>query len=155
MKEVVIDEYMDCICDLVSEEVLWSMSDLPQHADVSCLNHCFNVSFVSYLICKRLGFDYRSAARGGLLHDFFLYNWHETGIKNIHAVKHPRIALNNAKKYFILNKKEEAIIKKHMWPITIFPSLHKEVYVIMLVDKGCALMEVFRFGKRKITDKFS
>ena len=155
MKEIIIDEYMDCICDLLDEPVVWSMDDLPQHADVSCLDHCFNVSYSSYVICKWLKLDYRSAARGGLLHDFFLYDWHGTKLKNIHGIKHPKVALENARKYFELNKKEEAVIKKHMWPLTVLPSLHREAYVVMLVDKGCTIMEIFRLEGRKLRSLLS
>lgn len=155
MKEIIIDEYIDCVCDLLSEEIVWSMDDLPQHADVSCLNHCFNVSFLSYSICRRLGLDYRAAARGGLLHDFFLYDWHGTKLKNIHGIKHPKVALANAKKYFDISRKEESIIKKHMWPLTVIPAAHKEAYVVMMVDKYCTLTEIFRLKKRKFIEKHS
>jgi len=155
MNDCLVDDYLDCIADILSEEVVWSMDDISHHAETSCLDHCFNVSFISYLICRKLGFDYSSAARGGLLHDFFLYDWHGTRLWNIHGIKHPRIALKNAKKYFELNKIEEAVIKKHMWPLTIFPSLHKEAYVVMFVDKGCTLMELFRLKKRKLIEKYS
>lgn len=155
MKEIIVDEYMDCICDILDEPVVWSMDDLSHHAGVSCLDHCFNVSYVSYRICRWLRFDYRSAARGGLLHDFFLYDWHGTKWRNIHGIKHPKLALNNAKKYFELNVKEEAVVKKHMWPLTIVPSRHKEAYVVMIVDKGCAIAEVVRLQKRKLWARFS
>jgi uncharacterized protein len=149
MKDVIIDEYIDCISDLLSEEIVWSMDDLPHHADVSCLDHCFNVSFLSFSICKRLGFDYRAAARGGLLHDFFLYDWHGTKWRNVHGIKHPKLALANARRYFEISNKEASIIKKHMWPLTIFPALHKEAYVVMLVDKYCTIMEILRLKTKK------
>lgn len=149
IKDYLIDDYIECIADMLAEEVVWSMDKLPQHADVSCLNHCFNVSFVSYEICRKLGFDYRSAARGGLLHDFFLYDWHGTKWRNIHGIKHPKLALENARKYFEISSKEASIIKKHMWPLTVFPALHKEAYVVMMVDKYCTVMEILRLKKKK------
>lgn len=154
MNDNLIDEYLNCICDLLAEEVIWQMDDLPQHANVSCLDHCFNVSFLSYRICRALRFDYCAAARGGLLHDFFLYDWHGTKWRNIHGIKHPKVALENAKKYFEISKKEASIIKKHMWPLTIFPALHKEAYVVMLVDKYCTVMEVVRLKNRQIKQRF-
>jgi len=143
-----IDDYLECVCDLLSEEMVWSMDDLRQHADISCLDHCFNVSYVSYLLCRRWGLDYRAAARGGLLHDFFLYDWHGTKLRNIHGIRHPKVALDNARRYFEINDKEAAVIKKHMWPLTVLPSRHKEAYVVMMVDKYCTVREVFRTKKR-------
>jgi uncharacterized protein len=122
------------------------MDKFMQHANVSCLEHSFYVSYVSYSICKRLKLDYSSAARGGLLHDFFLYDWHGTKIKTLHGVKHPGIALENANKYFELNSLEKDIIKKHMWPLTIVPPMHTESFIVTLVDKYCTTMEVLRFG---------
>lgn len=141
------EDYAACISDLISHEMVWSMGNYTQHVDISCLEHSFYVSYLSYLVCKRLKLDYISAARGGLLHDFFLYDWHGTGMKGMHGLKHPRIALQNANKYFDLNNIEKDIIRKHMWPLTITPPKHKEVFVVILIDKYCACMEILRFGK--------
>ena len=43
---------------------------------------------------------------GSLLHDFYLYDWHNGRIRKdgIHAWTHPIKALNNAERYFKLNK---------------------------------------------------
>jgi len=141
------EDYTACISDLISHEMVWSMKNYMQHANISCLEHSFYVSYVSYTVCKRLKLDYISAARGGLLHDFFLYDWHGTGMKGIHGLKHPRIALQNANKYFDLNKIEKDIIRKHMWPLTIIPPTRKEAFIVMLADKYCACMEILRFSK--------
>ena len=141
------EDYTACISDLISHEMVWSMKNYMQHANISCLEHSFYVSYVSYTVCKRLKLDYISAARGGLLHDFFLYDWHGTGMKGIHGLKHPRIALQNANKYFDLNKIEKDIICKHMWPLTIIPPTRKEAFIVMLADKYCACMEILRFSK--------
>jgi uncharacterized protein len=58
------------------------MEKFIQHSDVSCLEHCMSVSYNSYLICRRLGLNYQAAARGGLLHDLFLYDWHVSKPEN-------------------------------------------------------------------------
>ncbi|MBA1334250.1 MAG: HD family hydrolase [Firmicutes bacterium] len=144
------EEYVDCIRDLIDHEMVWSMKNYIQHRDIDCLEHSLYVSYNSYLICRRMGLDYRSAARGGLLHDFFLYDWHVTKpYKGLHGFMHPRIALQNANKYFYLNELEKEIILKHMWPLTITPPKHKEAYVVVLADKYCAFMEISKFGKRR------
>lgn len=141
------EDYASCVCDLIGHEKVWSMDKFIQHANVSCLEHSFNVSYISYSICKRFNLDYSAAARGGLLHDFFLYDWHGTGFRNLHGFKHPGVALRNANQYFELNNLEKDIIKKHMWPLTVIPPIHREAYVVMLVDKYCAFMEMFRFRR--------
>jgi len=149
MREVFFDneDYASCVSDLISHDMVWSMGNYTQHVDISCLEHSFYVSYISYIVCKRLKLDYISAARGGLLHDFFLYDWHGTGLKGMHGLKHPRIALCNANKYFDLNDIEKDIIRKHMWPLTIMPPAHIEAFVVILIDKYCTCMEILQFGK--------
>lgn len=146
------EDYAACVADLIGHEMIWSMENYTQHVDISCLEHSFYVSYLSYLVCKRLKLDYISAARGGLLHDFFLYDWHGTGVRGLHGIRHPRIALQNANMYFDLNAIEKDIICKHMWPLTIVTPLYKESSVVALIDKYCACMEMLRFGKRLIVE---
>ncbi len=137
------EEYEDCIKDLIVHKDVGSMRDFMQHGDTNTLEHCLNVSYYSYCMCKNFGLDYKAAARGGLLHDFFLYDWHVgKDYKGLHGLKHPKIALMNAEARFELNDKERDIIKKHMWPVTIKLPRFKESFVVMLMDKYCALEEV-------------
>lgn len=146
-------EYLDCIFYLIQHEKIIELEKYVQHGDVTCLEHSLCVSYRSYQVCKRLGFDYRAAARGGLLHDFFLYDWHgEKPYKGFHGFKHAMIALNNACMYFELNDKEKDIIRKHMWPLNLTLPKYKESYVVMLMDKYCALLETTNIGRRDIID---
>lgn len=141
------NEYYDCVRDLNDHEKVKSMQYFIQHGDVSCLEHSLYVSYISFRLCNKLGLDYCSAARGGLLHDFFLYDWHadKKTHKGLHGLIHPNIALENANKYFSLNSIEKDIIEKHMWPLTLRLPRHKESYVVLMVDKYCALVETFNF----------
>ena len=143
-------EYLDCISDLIQNEKVKSMKNYIQHGEINCLEHCLYVSYCSYLLCREFGLDYRSAARGGLLHDFFLYDWHKGNPpEGLHAFQHPYIAFQNASRYFILNPLEREIICRHMWPVTIIPPRYREAYIVLLVDKYCAFMETTKLGKRK------
>lgn len=139
-------EYRKCIYDLAQHEMVISMKNFIQHSDINCLEHSLYVSYVSYLLCRRIGLDYSSAARGGLLHDFFLYDWHiAKPYRGLHGFIHPYIALQNASKYFNLNEREKDIILKHMWPLTISLPRYKETFIVILADKYCAFMEVTKF----------
>ncbi len=147
-------EYKECISDLVQHEKVESMKNFIQHGEINCLEHSLYVSYISYLVCKQLGLDYRSAARGGLLHDFFLYDWHtEKPYKGLHGFIHPHIALQNANKYFNLNDREKDIIQKHMWPLTIRLPRYKEAFVVLLADKYCAYKEIVKFGSIRTVHK--
>jgi len=144
------EEYIACIADLISSAKVLQMKSYVQHKNVTCLEHTLYVSYSSYVICKKLGLDYRSAARGGLLHDFFLYDWHQgTPYKGLHAFRHAGVALENANKYFKLNKIEKEIIQKHMWPLNVVPPRFLESYVVLLADKFCAVVEFTNWTKRK------
>ena len=152
-----IEEFNMIIYDLANHPTVQKMKLYRQHYDTNCFDHCYNVAFYSYLICKKLNLDYISVSRAGMLHDLFLYGWRkkQPEHKRFHGFRHPRIALNNASKLFDLNEKEKDIILKHMWPITIIPPKYIEGYIITLTDKYCALEESYNhyfnyFKKRKL-----
>ena len=139
------NEFENIISDITSNETVQKMKNFRQHYNTSCFEHCKSVAFYSYLICKKYKLDYISAARAAMLHDLFLYDWRlrQDGRKGLHGFTHPKTALNNATKIFDLNKKEQDIIVKHMWPVTIILPKYRESYVITFVDKYCALKETF------------
>ncbi len=143
-------EYYACVKDMIEHDAVRSMRRFNQHRGVDCLEHSLNVSFKSYLICRRFGLDYRSAARGGLLHDFFLYDWHtENPYGGLHGFRHPKIAAINASRHFTLNKKEQDVIRKHMWPLTPALPKHLESLVVLLVDKFCCVREALPLRRSK------
>lgn len=41
------DEYLTCINDLISHELVKKMQQFKQHGNISCFEHCLYVSFVS------------------------------------------------------------------------------------------------------------
>ena len=132
--------------NILEHPLVRSMEAYTQHGETSCLRHSINVSYLSYLYCRDHGWQARAAARAGLLHDLFLYDWHfhakETG-NYFHGLTHPRRALENAQRLFSLTDREKNIILRHMWPLTITPPKYREAYVIVMFDKYCSLMETF------------
>ena len=147
-----VAEYKMCVKDLMKNEDVKSMENFIQHGDISCLEHCISVSYISFKVAKALGLDYKSAARGGLLHDFFLYDWHVTKHGDgLHGFTHPHTALKNASERFKLNEIEKDIIVKHMWPLTLSLPKYKESFVIVMVDKYCSMAEIISSRLKKIT----
>lgn len=149
-------DYLECVYDILDNPVFQSMEQYIQHGNTSCRKHCIQVSYLSYRICRKRGWDYRSAARAGLLHDLFLYDWHtharETG-NHFHGFTHPRIALRNAARYFTLTEMEEDIILRHMWPLTPIPPKSREGFVIVYADKFCSSGEIAARIRNWILDK--
>ncbi len=127
------------------------------HHDSSILDHSLKVAYTSYKIAKFLGLDYISTTRGALLHDFFLYDWRSLEGRPYegrwHGFKHPKVALNNAKKHFKINKIEEDIIIKHMWPLTIVPPRYKESVIVTTVDKYISSIETVKALKTNKNSK--
>ena len=138
--------YMDIVKDIIENEMVQQMKQYRQHFSVSCFDHCLYVSYNLYLLCKKHKLDYVSAARAGIVHDLFLYDWRkrQEGRKGLHAYTHARTAYENAKKIFNLNKKEKDIILKHMWPVTLTIPRYKETFLMTYVDK------YFAYSERKI-----
>lgn len=147
-------EFMELVGHLIEHPRFQKLDNITQHHYSTRMEHSINVAYTSYKIAKKLGWDEKSTARGGLLHDFFYYDWRETKFKKGHAWVHPRIAVRNARKLTNLNKREEDIILKHMWGATIAPPRYKEGYIVTLVDKYWAIKEAMtplrqRFGKKR------
>lgn len=134
-------EYMEHVGHLIAHPRFQKLSHIVQHQHSTRLEHSINVSYSSYKLAKRFGWDAKSTARGGLLHDFFYYDWRVTKFNKGHAWVHPRIAVRNAKKLTELNKKKEDIILKHMWGATIAFPRYKESYIVTMVDKYWAVKE--------------
>lgn len=153
ISEPTISEFKLIVKDIITNKNILALRKHVQHASSSRFFHCLCVSYYTYAICKKLGLDYISAARGAMLHDFYYYDWrdkHVEGQKKFHAFRHPRIALNNALDIFELNDIEKDIILKHMWPLTVNFPAYKESYIVTLVDKYCATHEVIKKIKRKV-----
>lgn len=127
-----------------------------QHGTMTVRKHCIDVARTSLWLSEKLGIkcNQEDLIRGALLHDYFLYDWHDKDhvkIHRLHGFYHPGIALNNAGKEFSLSPKQADIIKKHMWPLTIVPPMCREAWIVTAADKYCSLLETLhiRHGKGK------
>jgi len=152
-------EYYETVRDILEHEEFRKLKDYFHH-NSSIYHHVHDVAYLSYRISKFLRLDYRSAARGALLHDFFLYDWRNHDVPDLprekfHGLEHPKIAVANAKKYFSLNDIEEDIIRKHMWPLTLVPPKYKESYIVSFADKYLSSREFISEYKKRIEKRRS
>ena len=120
-----------------------------QHGHITTYQHCINVMVISFAIArafKLFGFhiDLPALLIGALLHDFYLYDWHDGRMRpeGLHGFSHPLVAKENAEKYFNVNPKILNIIESHMFPMTInhLPK-SKEAVIVGIADKYCAIKE--------------
>jgi uncharacterized protein len=138
---------MYCLQNISEESKLRLMEEFIQHGDTTCLKHTVAVAYYSIKLADfmRIKYKKRDLIRGALLHDYFLYDWHdgEKGRKT-HGFTHPGVALRNADRDFSLTDVERDIIKKHMFPLTIKPPKCREGWIVCMVDKACSLYETFK-----------
>ena len=118
-----------------------------QHGKVSVYTHSVRVAVLSLFLAEllRVKVNEEVMMRGALLHDYFLYDWHEKDDSHRwHGFSHARAALKNAKKDFQLGEIEQDVIQKHMFPLNLKPPKYKESVLVCLADKLSALEETIR-----------
>lgn len=123
-----------------------------QHGTTSVYQHSLDVAYASCLFAEehQLSVDYKVLIRGAFLHDYFLYDWHDKlhEHKRPHGFFHAKAALKNAMEDFDLSPKEQNIIRRHMFPLTIIPPACAEAWIVCYVDKVCSLKETLYRRKR-------
>ena len=142
-------EFKAIIKDIVTNDKFLQLKDF-RHHNSSIFDHVKSVAYITYRYCRNKKLDERSATRGALLHDFFLYDW-RTGLDKKgnynkgHIYLHPKMALENSEKEFNLNDIERDIILNHMWPLS--PSLpkYKETFIVTFIDKYISSKEFLEF----------
>lgn len=149
-------EFFDCIGDLYFSDEVQSLKQFPQHSTIDRLDHITSVSYMSYVYAKEHNMDFRRIARAAILHDLYYYDWHDKARwHRPHGYKHPRFAVDNAKKlYPEISAYEENIILRHMWPLTVIPPASKGGYVVTFADKYCAARELLIADHKTFRKKF-
>lgn len=139
-------EFNDITKDILQHPEFLKLKTLRHHKK-DIYHHVARVSYLSFVWAKRFKLDYVAAARGGLLHDFFVYDWrHEGSIKKKklfekHGFTHSKEALQNARTHFDLTEKEANIIIRHMFPLTPIPPKYPEGWIVTMVDKYVTIAE--------------
>ena len=139
--------------DILDSDNFNSTKQHLQHGSMTVHKHCMDVARYSLLLNNKLGLkcNKHDLIRGALLHDYFLYDWHDKEYlsqrKRLHGFWHPGIALRNAEKEYKLNDTQREIIKKHMWPLSVVPPTCREAWVVTAADKYCSLMETIGLHK--------
>lgn len=135
-------QYMNIINEILNNEEFLKTKKIEHHG-ISRFDHSLKVSYYSYKIAKLLRLDYEQTAVGGLLHDFFISPEDRTTKDRFVSVfTHPKIAVETAKSQFNLTRKEEDMIRSHMFPINISVPKYMESWIVSMVDK-CVATEEF------------
>lgn len=147
------EEYLIIAKPIIEHPQYKQMKQYKQHANINCYEHSIDVGLRSFIFGKKHKLDYESMTRAGLLHDFFLYDWHDPNKGfHWHGYKHPRIALKHAIEMFNINKLEQEIIINHMFPLTLFHfPKSRESWAVCFIDKKCSWHELLTNKRKEIS----
>ena len=129
--------------DILSSHLFEREKEFIQHGATTVWEHSVSVANtcarVAHALPLRL--KVRPLLRAALLHDYFLYDWHDrASAMPRHATHHGRYARANAERDFAITEHEGDIIQSHMFPLEGLPAT-REAWVLTLVDKGVSLKE--------------
>lgn len=115
-----------------------------QHGTTSVLEHSLRVCHMCIKLAQRTGIPVhqRELIRGALLHDYFLYDWHDPDPSHrLHGFRHPKRAAQNAARDFKIGAIEHNMIVHHMFPLTPAPPTCREAILLCVADKIVATQE--------------
>ncbi|MBQ4586135.1 MAG: HD domain-containing protein [Clostridia bacterium] len=147
-----INEFNELINDVINTDEFKTMKKYRHHVKSNLYDHSIKVAYLCFKHHKRFKskFELRYFVRGALLHDFYLYDWHDKLPENrLHGFRHSKKALKNARERFLdLTPMEEDMIKNHMFPLTPVPPKTRAGWLVCFYDKVVAIKEYFSRKKR-------
>jgi uncharacterized protein len=153
LKDEKREELKSLLGEYLDHPKVLEMKSYTQHGSITTYDHCWRVAEASLRINRKLnlGADEKKLAIGAMLHDFYLYDWHayDDGSHRLHGFHHPEKARANASEIFHVGRKEQDIIRTHMWPLTLRAvPRSREAVIVCVADKWCSLQETV-FMRRK------
>ena len=148
--------FLQCVGPLLETPQVNSMKQWRHHFSVTCYEHSLFVSYVSFRLARYFGWDYRAAARAGLLHDLYLYDPADRSAHpGIQCLDHPEFALRNAVALCPdLSDKERNAIVSHMFPLAVHLPRCREALVVNLADNICATLEVIHLYRARLIQRW-
>lgn len=142
----ILKEYAE---DILHSETFISEKKYQHHKYTSTYQHSIHVAKIALRFIEKhhiANVSIPDLVRGALLHDYYLYNWHNREEKwhKPHAYKHPKIAAQNALRDFQVNENVYNSILTHMWPLTLRIPKSKEAWIITYADKVATYRERFK-----------
>ena len=130
---------------ILSSAGMQKSAQFMQHGTTSVRDHCMNVACCATKMARvlRLKVNERDLVHAALLHDYFLYDWHDRSTSRPrHATQHPRYAAENAVRDFEISQEVVRAIHSHMFPMSRHIPQGSLGWLVCIADKLCTVQEV-------------
>lgn len=132
---------------IINTESYQSQKNYIQHGKTSVFDHAVNVASLCQEYLEKKNIECDDLVIAALLHDYFLYDWHDKKQyprKGLHGFTHAKDAANNAIRDFNISKKSARYIRCHMFPMNLFTGFpnSKFAWVLWHFDNVATFKEV-------------
>ncbi len=137
--------------DILSSEKYLPQHTFIQHGTITTAIHSAAVTYKSVEIAlhSKKKVNMRVLIRAGLLHDYYLYDWHKNKNEHpLHGYTHAEVSMYNAGRDFGIGPATATAIYSHMFPLNLFRFPRtREARILCLADKICATYETLKLDK--------
>ena len=134
-------DYINLVSSVLYDDKFNEIKNIEHHG-ITRYDHSVKVSYYSYKLAKALKLNYKSVARAGLLHDYFITNPNANFKDKVKStLTHSKVALNMANNNFGVNEMEADIIRSHMFPFGSTIPKYAESWLVNFVDKFIGFSE--------------
>lgn len=135
--------------DIIASDGMQTEKRFLQHGATTTFRHSMSVAHFAVMLAEAFGVtdsvDMRRLVVSALLHDYYLYDWHEPAPwHSLHGFTHGHVAMRNAIRDFGTDTIDPIVaeaINRHMFPLTITPPNSLEGWLVTMADKTCAVRE--------------
>ena len=138
---------MECVEEklipYMEDERILQMKRFIQHGNTTTRDHAIRVARMAVMLDLLLpgNRDTDEICAAAVLHDYYLYDWHDHG-DHLHGFHHPYIAAENAKRDFCVSDHVCSMIKSHMWPLNFLEvPKSRGAWLITFSDKFISIQE--------------
>lgn len=148
---MVLEEFYTAMEYILQDEEFRKLHYCKHHPGLSRMEHSIHVAKATYHYCKSSNIDWVEAVEAALLHDFYLVDWRSgqwRWYEHFHI--HPKVALENARRYLMPTQKQEDAILNHMWPFSGRKPKTIEGFLVNKADKLCTAIEIRQAFREKV-----
>ena len=139
---------LDFGTDILRSERFQAAKQVKHHNKHNVADHSIRVAECALRMGDALhksGIDVKDSdlVRGALLHDIGMTEEKVHDSRSIvKCYTHPRMSAKIAKQEYGADKKQQKMIRRHMWPACIMPPLSLAGWIIIAADKFCSIKEL-------------